>query len=113
MSKLKYIRLPVIKKNCTHVFYVFSIVLDDKIMDKRDVIISLLNKYGLTKIGKGYQNLHLQPIYQKKICYGKKNFPWSLSKNEINYKKGICPNAEKLHSKSFLSTLLLAWKQVQ
>ena len=103
LSKLKYIRLPVIKKNCTHVFYVFSIVLDNKIMGKRDVIISLLNKYGLKKIGKGYQNLHLQPIYQKKICYGKKNFPWSLTKNKINYKKGICPNAEKLHSKSFLS----------
>ena len=103
LSKLKYIRLPVIKKNCTHVFYVFSIVLDDKIMNKRDVIISLLKKYGLEKIGKGYQNLHLQPIYQKKICYGKKNFPWSLSKKKINYKKGLCPNAENLHSKSFLS----------
>jgi dTDP-4-amino-4,6-dideoxygalactose transaminase len=103
LSKLKYIRLPIIKKNCTHVFYVFSIVLDNKIIKKRDLIISLLNKYGLKKIGKGYQNLHLQPIYQKKICYGKRGFPWSLSKRKINYKKGICPNAEKLHSHSFLS----------
>jgi dTDP-4-amino-4,6-dideoxygalactose transaminase len=103
LSKLKYIRLPIIKKNCTHVFYVFPIVLDNKIIKKRDLIISLLNKYGLKKIGKGYQNLHLQPIYQKKICYGKKSFPWSLSKRKINYKKGICPNAEKLHSHSFLS----------
>ena len=103
LSKLRYIKLPIIKKNCTHVFYAFPIVLEDKIINKRDIIIRLLNSYGLKKIAKGYQNLHLQPIYQKKICYGKKSFPWSLSKRKINYKKGICPNAEKLHSHSFLS----------
>jgi perosamine synthetase len=103
LSKLRYIKLPIVKKNCTHVFYAFPIVLEDKIINKRDIIIKLLNSYGLKKIAKGYQNLHLQPIYQKKICYGKKSFPWSLSKRKINYKKGICPNAEKLHSHSFLS----------
>ena len=103
LSKLRYIKLPIVKKNCTHVFYAFPIVLEDKIINKRDTIIKLLNSYGLKKIAKGYQNLHLQPIYQKKICYGKKGFPWSLSKRKINYKKGICPNAEKLHSHSFLS----------
>ena len=103
LSKLKYIKLPIIKKKCTHVFYAFPVVLEDALINKRDVIIKLLNRYGLNKIAKGYQNLHLQPIYQKKICYGKKNFPWSLSKNKINYKKGICPNAEKLHSYSFFS----------
>ena len=43
------------------------------------------------------------PMFQKKIAYGKKGFPFSFNrkKNKISYKKGICPVAEKLHKKTF------------
>jgi hypothetical protein len=44
------------------------------------------------------------PLFQKKIAYGKKGFPWSYSKSRknINYDKGICPVAESLNKKSFM-----------
>ena len=43
-------------------------------------------------------------MFQKKISYGKKGFPWLLNNNKnIKYKKGICPVAERLQAKEFLS----------
>ncbi len=52
----------------------------------------------------GYANIHLLPMYQKKIAYGSKGFPWSsdICKRKVNYEKGICPIAEELHDYSFL-----------
>ena len=52
----------------------------------------------------GYANIHLLPIFQKKIAYGSKGFPWSsdICKREIDYNKGICPVAEELNDKTFL-----------
>jgi hypothetical protein len=43
-------------------------------------------------------------MYQKKIAYGSHGFPWTLreARQNINYAKGICPVAEKLHKKTFI-----------
>ena len=49
-----------------------------------------------------YINLHTLPLYQKKIGYGKKGFPWSINKKKYIYNKGICPVAEELNDKYFL-----------
>ena len=44
------------------------------------------------------------PLYQNKVAYGTKNFPWNMNnfKNKVSYKKGICPEAEKLHDETYL-----------
>jgi hypothetical protein len=44
-------------------------------------------------------------MYQKKIAYGSKGFPWNsiFSRKNISYKKGICPKAEELNDKSFMA----------
>ena len=41
-------------------------------------------------------------MYQNKIAYGSKGFPWTIARNDISYKKGICPVAENLNDNSFL-----------
>ena len=77
--------------------------IDNKIIKKtRHFICRALNAEGLD-IYQKYQNIHLLPMYQNKIAYGSKGFPWTSSycKREINYSKGICPNAEFLQDKSF------------
>ena len=104
LKTIPFIRLPIIKKNCTHNFYIFPIILDyKKISATRKEIVSLLQKYGLKGVSSGYTNLHLLPMFQKKIAYGTKNFPWSLTKKKFSYKKGICPVSEELHDKSFIN----------
>ena len=44
-------------------------------------------------------------MFQKKIAYGSKSFPWSYSDINYDYAKGICPVAENLHDKSFFGIL--------
>jgi perosamine synthetase len=47
-------------------------------------------------IGAGYvKPLYLQPIYQQKV--GKCSFNCSHYEGEVNYSKGICPVAERMH----------------
>jgi hypothetical protein len=43
-------------------------------------------------------------MYQNKIAYGKKGYPWSASESSknVNYSEGICPIAENLHAETFL-----------
>ena len=105
LRKLEGLRIPLVKKNCTHVYYVYPLVIDSKkIKVDRKIILKALEAEGVQGLASSYQNLHLLPMFQKKISYGKKSFPWSLNKNKkIKYKKGICPVAERLQSKEFLS----------
>jgi perosamine synthetase len=101
---LKGLRLPIIKPDCTHVYYVYPLVyLAAETGIPRHTILSALQAEGVPLAG-GYQNLHLLPIYQKRIAYGKGGFPWTADfyKGSVSYQKGICPVAERLQNESFL-----------
>ena len=43
-------------------------------------------------------------MYQSKIAYGSKGFPWTadFTRKNINYSKGICPVAERLNDETYL-----------
>ena len=100
LSKLKGITTPKVEKNCTHSFYIYAIQIDEKITRvKKDIIFKALKAEGLDNLIDKYFNLHLLPMYQKKYAYGTKGFPWnsSISKRNVNYKKGICPVAEGIN----------------
>ena len=106
-KKLKVLEgliVPSIEKNCTHSYYGYPMVLNlKKIKFTRKKLVQELNKQGLPGFMEGYQNLHLLPIYQRKIAYGNKGFPWSTFKPKLSYKKGLCPIAEQLHQETFLN----------
>lgn len=103
IKHLKGIKTPHIEKNCSHSFYVYGLVFDiNKLRISRTRIIKKLQNEGVP-IGEGYVNLHLLPMFQNKIAYGSKGFPWNINKRtkSISYKKGICPVAERLQDKTF------------
>lgn len=105
LKDLPGLRLPVVKKGCTHSYYVYPMVLDTELLGvAREKIHAALEAEGLLNLAPGYANVHLLPMYQKKIAYGSKGFPWSsdICKRNVDYSKGICPVAEELHDKSFL-----------
>ncbi len=105
LSKLKGLKTPIVKEDCTHSYYMFFMQLDISIIGiSRDRIYEALIAEGIQGLSRQYVNLHLLPLYQKKIAYGSKGFPWNseICKREINYKKGICPIAEKLQDKTYL-----------
>ena len=43
-------------------------------------------------------------LFQKKIAYGSKGFPWSseICHRDIDYSKGICPTAERLKDETYI-----------
>jgi len=105
LAGLKGLRTPSIEDGCTHSFYVYPLVLDVKGLGvSRKSILEALRAEGLDALAGGYVNVHLLPMYQHKMAYGTKGFPWSsdVCRREVNYAKGICPVAEELHDETFL-----------
>ena len=81
----------------------YPIIIDYKKLKKsKNFIFNALKAEGVPALMKQYINLHLLPVYQKKNCIWKKNFPWSINKKNYNYQEGICPIAEEMNQKSFL-----------
>ena len=104
LRDLKGLRTPVVKQDCSHVYYVYPMVLDAAATGvPRERIIAALVAEGVSVAG-GYCNLHLLPMYQKRMAYGSKGFPWSggLYRGKVSYAKGICPAAESLNDERFL-----------
>ncbi len=104
LSQLSHIKIPTVKDDRDHAYYVYPLILDiDKIGITRERICDALEAEGLS-VMRRYQNIHLLPLYQKKIAFGKSGFPWNseFCKRDVSYDKGICPNAEELNEKSFI-----------
>jgi dTDP-4-amino-4,6-dideoxygalactose transaminase len=105
LNGLLGLRTPVVRPNNTHAYYMYPMVLDIELLGTtREKIHAALEAEGVTGLASGYVNVHLLPMYQKKIAYGSQGFPWSsdICKRDVKYTKGICPVAEKLHDQSYL-----------
>lgn len=105
LDGLKGLRPAVVKKGCSHVFYVYPCLLDQaKTQVPRGVLAEALAAEGVPGLMPGYANVHLLPMYQARIAYGTSGFPWSggCYTGEVSYGKGICPVAESLHERDFL-----------
>ncbi|MDT8375588.1 MAG: DegT/DnrJ/EryC1/StrS family aminotransferase [Mariprofundaceae bacterium] len=104
LAGLPGLQTPRVLDGCSHVFYVYPLIYDpEETAVPRARLLEALRAEGV-RIGGGYQNIHLLPMYQKKTAYGNHGFPWSVFDPEgsVSYAKGICPVAEKLHDQTFL-----------
>lgn len=106
LKGLPGLRLPLVMPDCTHSYHVYSMVLDvNKLGVSRQRICEALEAEGVVGLAGGYTNVHLLPMYQKKIAYGSNGFPWTsdICHREVSYEKGICPVAEELHDSTYLA----------
>ena len=104
LQGLEGLRTPIVRPDRTHVYYVYPMQLDlDLLGISRDRICDALNAEGIS-VSRRYQNIHLLPMYQRKIAYGSYGFPWSsdICHREVDYSKGICPVAEELNDFTYL-----------
>jgi perosamine synthetase len=105
LNGLPGLRTPIVNADCTHVYYVYPMVLDvEQLGVPRARLIKALEAEGISGLAAGYTNIHLLPVYQQKIAYGSKGFPWAsdICQREVSYQKGICPVAERLHESTYL-----------
>jgi len=101
---LEGLRTPIVKAGCTHVYYVYPLVLDTAATGVgRGRLAEALRAEGV-QINEGYVNAHLLPLFQRRIAYGRGGFPWTAPfvRGAVSYAKGICPVAERLQDSDFL-----------
>lgn len=114
LSKIPCLKMPKVRENTEHVYYAHSFLFDEKVAGihrnkfvdavKAELAPITLRETEGIKIGCGYvKPLYLQPMFQKKIAYGSKGFPWSATNREYDYSKGICPVVEGLHFNTLIS----------
>jgi dTDP-4-amino-4,6-dideoxygalactose transaminase len=116
IGKIPGITPPRVRKDCIHVYYGHAFKYDEKVVGipRKKFIQAIKAELPLVKgrekegtlIGEGYvRPLYLEPIYQKLIAYGKKGCPFKCPwyKGKVNYQKGICPVAEKMHEKKLFT----------
>ena len=104
LQGLAGLKTPAVRGDRTHVYYVYPMQLDvDGLGVSRDRICDALIAEGVA-VGRRYQNIHLLPMYQKKIAFGSHGFPWTsnICKRNVDYSKGICPVAEKLNDSTYM-----------
>ncbi len=105
LSGLRGLRTPIVQPGCTHVYYQFPMIYDERQTGvPRARLVEALSAEGVPSVRGGYQNIHLLPMYQRKTAYGSKGFPWvpEIYKGDVCYGKGTCPTAEDLHDRSYL-----------
>ena len=106
LGGLKGLRMPKVFEGCTHVYYVFGLIICDKDMiKKRQLIADALKAEGVPALTIGYQNIHLNPLFLNRIAYGTNGFPWkgiTSKESKVFYESNLCPIAERLHNQTFL-----------
>jgi len=107
LSRFDGLILPKKDKENTHVYFVYPIRIKDEVTGtSRNAFVNALQAEGIP-FGEGYvKPIYLEPLYQKRIAYGKDGCPFTcgLYKGEVNYKKGICPVSERLYEKELFLT---------
>lgn len=105
IGDLPGLTLPFTPQGLTHVYYVYGMTLDVGTLGiSRTRIAEALAAEGVPGLMRGYQNIHLLPVFRKRIAYGSCGFPWTSPYASIDrhYGPGLCPVAERLHAETFL-----------
>lgn len=105
IGELRGLRMPIVEDDCTHAYYVYAMTVDASVTGvSRDVLARALRAEGVPAVASGYQLIHQLPMFQQRIAYGSKGFPWCLSPSgsRIDYSLGTCPVAEDMHFNSYL-----------
>jgi dTDP-4-amino-4,6-dideoxygalactose transaminase len=116
ISNIPALKTPKLRPECTHAYYAYPIKFDEEIAGiPRERFVAAVSaeltpvKSGLI-MNIGYAKpLYLQPMYQEKIAYGSSGYPFNKPwyNGKANYKKGICPIAEKMYEKELFSHELI------
>ena len=118
LKDLPFLTMPRVRESAEHAYYQHAFLYDEKVtgIHRNKFVeavaaelmpIELRETEGI-KIGCGYvRPLYLSPMFQNKIAYGTKGFPWNYAEKEngriYNYSKGICPVVENLHFNTLIA----------
>jgi dTDP-4-amino-4,6-dideoxygalactose transaminase len=101
------LKTPVVREGVVHGYYRYALRFDPDVVGvSRDRFVDALNAEGIPMV-KGYtEPLYLEPMYQKRIAYGSKGWPWVGSgwNGSVDYSLGSCPVIERLYYRELMCT---------
>lgn len=99
LSKINCLKPQKILPEAKHVFHIFGMTFDrDKAGISREMFIKAVCAEGV-QLTSGYPRpLYENPLFKEKIAHGSMGCPFTchLYKGKVEYKTGMCPEAEKL-----------------
>jgi len=106
IAQLPFIQIPKVREKATHAYYLHACRFNKDVagIDRNTYINAVraelphheLREQEGVKLGVGYvKPLYLQPMFQQKIAYGSKGYPFVGS--NIDYSEGSCPVCERMH----------------
>ncbi len=106
LKKFKFFQIPKIKKGYTNVYYFLPIIYHKKFLGlEKSKLCKILSAEGLS-FRNGYREpLYHEPLFKKKLGFGKKGWPFSnIKKNRLKklYDKKYFKNLEKIQSEKLI-----------
>jgi perosamine synthetase len=110
LKKLPGITPPVVRPGARHGYYGYVVRYDASHTGvPRGTFVQALRAEGIPT-GEGYvEPIYLQPIYQQRIAYGTVGCPFTCPYygGSVDYAKGICPVAERMHEQEVVTHALI------
>ena len=100
LAGLPGLTTPVVRPDVRHGYYLYAMRYNpDATGIPREKVAAALQAEGLP-IAQGYvRPIYLEPMYQRRIAFGRDGFPFTYSgyKGQVSYERGICPVTERMH----------------
>jgi perosamine synthetase len=115
LSQIPGITPPKIEEDCSHVYYMFGMMYDAEVTGiPRDLFVEAMNAEGFAVRGGYVKPIYLEPLYQRKICFGADGFPFTANpRNDLRYEPGLCPTCERLQNTEFMLTGMIQPPQTE
>lgn len=109
VSDLPGIQAPKIRDDCHHVFYLWSIKLDEAVLGvSRERFSEALQAEGFPHLLGYVKPLYNLPLFKRRTAIGRDGWPFSLT--DRTYEQGLCPVAEKLYAEELLGYEVCMYK---
>lgn len=98
---------PAVGEGCRHVYYLYAVKYDEsRVGLPRELFCKAVTAEGFY-VRAGYvKPIYLEPLYQRKICFGPNGFPFTANprNDRLSYARGICPTVERLQDRELVLT---------
>jgi perosamine synthetase len=107
LSSFRGLTPPVTREGIRHGYYFYSLRYNAEEWGiTREKFVSALNAEGIPMEAGYTRPLYLEPLYQKRIAFGKDGFPFTYPgyKGSASYEKGMCPVTERMYYQELIHT---------
>lgn len=101
---------PHVAAGNTHVYYFFPLKFSAEVIGMpRELFCRAVQAEGFTLRAGYVKPLYLEPLYQRKLCFGANGYPFSANprNDRLSYARGICPVVERLADRELMVTNII------